>query len=370
MATAFWIAAFFGHGALWVELVNRLHGLGWQRKLIDAATVFCSLACAGVPLVGAGLLIAGYAPRWLVGYGWLSIGVLAIVLLTRAGLHWDPRRDTRTKRVQSSVLDLRQRLGEAATGSDRLHKLAKLPGNQLLKPRVEAYDIPIERLPSALEGLRIAHLTDLHMSGRLTIGYFQEILREVQAWEPDLVCVTGDIVEHMPQMDWIDDTLGTLSPRYGSYFILGNHDTKIDSDALRERLTTAGLHDVGGKSIEVSCGGTTLQICGDERPWFSAAPPIAENDETTLCLAHTPDRFGWAIRNRVDLLLAGHNHGGQVCFPLWGALLCPSRHGVRYAAGTFRAKQTVMHVGRGTGSLFPLRYLCPPEVALITLTRG
>lgn len=370
MATAFWAAAFFGHGALWVELVNRIHGLGWRRKVIDAATVLCAAACAGVPVIAAILLALGLAPGWLTSYGVLCIVVLALVVLSRIGLHWDPRRDRRTELTEVRVLDLNGRLGEAATGSDRVRQLSLLPGNQLLKPQLEHYSIPIDQLPTELEGLRVAHLTDLHMSGRLSIDYFREIVDEVQAWKPDLVCVTGDIVEHTPQLEWVAPTLGTLTPRFGSFFILGNHDAKIDCTDLRRCLEASGLRDVGGKTFAIDCNGAPVQVCGDERPWFTTAPPRPDGEGVTLCLAHTPDRFGWAIGNDVDLMLAGHNHGGQVCFPLLGPLLCPSRHGVRYAAGTFRSGQTVMHAGRGTGSLFPLRYLCPPEAALITLTRG
>lgn len=370
MALAFWAAAFFGHGALWVELVNRLHGWGWQRKLIDAVTVGCAAACAGIPLLAAGLLMRGPAPSWLVTYAIFAIGVLMLVVLSRIGLRFDPRRDRRTTLTDVKRLDLQQTLGEAATGSERVQWLANLPGNQLLLPQLEQYTVPIERLPTEIDGLRIAHLTDLHMSGRLSIDYFREIIHQVQAWEPDLVCVTGDIVEHTPQLDWVAPTLGTLKARFGSFFILGNHDAKIDCEDLRRCLEASGLKDLGGKSIVTPCEGTPITLCGDERPWFPSQPVLSGDEPFTLCLAHTPDRFGWAIQNGVDLMLAGHNHGGQVCFPLLGPLLCPSRHGVRYAAGTFRSGRTVMHTGRGTGSLFPLRYLCPPEVALITLTKG
>jgi predicted MPP superfamily phosphohydrolase len=84
-------------------------------------------------------------------------------------------------------------------------------------------------------------------------------------------------------------------------------------------------------------------------------------------LAHSPDQFGWAQANEVDLMLAGHNHGGQVCLPLLGPIVAPSLHGVRYGSGTFRAGNTVMHVSRGTSSLTPLRWNCPPEIAVLTL---
>lgn len=374
MHTAFWLAAFVGHGALWVEIVNRLHGLGWNRKLIDRLTMLCGLACAGVPLLGAAVLMtrsAGQpAPAWLVGYGWLSIVVLAVVLITRIGLHWDPHRDRQSEKTRVDRVDLQASLGASATRDATLHRIAHLPGNTLLQPQLEHVTTPLERLPAALEGLRIAHLTDLHMSGRLTKAYFVELVNRVNEWRPDLVCVTGDIVEHPPQIEWVDDTLGRLTPAIGSYFVLGNHDNKVDSTLLRRRLTEAGLIDVGGQTTVVERHGHRLTLCGDERPWFPAEPPLSGAEELVLCLAHTPDRFGWAVERGVDLMLAGHNHGGQVCFPPIGPLLCPSRHGVRYAAGTFRRGRTVLHVGRGSGSLFPLRYACPPEVALLTLVPG
>ncbi|TWT96002.1 putative metallophosphoesterase [Botrimarina colliarenosi] len=374
MQSVFWFLAFIGHGALWVELVNRLHGLGWNRKLIDFFTQLCGAACCGLPLVAAAILLlrspGEAAPSWLVAYAWLSIAALAVVAVTRVGLHWDPSRDRRTKITRVVPVELHAKLGRGATRDRTLDRIATLPGNTLLRPQLEHLTVPLERLPKPLEGLRVAHLTDLHMSGRLTEAYFAELVDEVNAWRPDLVCVTGDIVEHTPQLEWVDTTLGRLESTLGSYFVLGNHDAKIDAAELRRRLAEAGLVDVGGLLAAVERQGETITLCGDERPWFVAEPPLTGAESLVLCLAHTPDRFGWAVRQSVDLVLAGHNHGGQVCFPAIGPLLCPSRHGVRYAAGTFRRGRTVMHVGRGSGSLFPLRYNCPPEVALLTLTKG
>jgi predicted MPP superfamily phosphohydrolase len=373
MQTAFWLAALLGHGALWVELVNRLHGLGWHRKLIDRLTLVCGIACAGTPIVAAILLLRTWAaqpaPAGLVAYAWLCIAVLAVVILTRIGLHWDPHRDRRTKKTEVATVDLHKSHGPAATRDATLHLLATLPGNTLLQPQFESLTVPLERLPPALEGLKIAHLTDLHMSGRVTKPYFVELLKRVNEWRPDIVCVTGDIIEHLPQVEWIDDTLGMLKPTIASYFILGNHDKKIDHDAVRQRLVEQGLVDVGDASVTIEHRGEQITLCGDERPWFASDPALTGDEPLVLCLAHTPDRFGWAVKQGVDLVFAGHNHGGQVCFPPFGPLLCPSVHGVRYAAGTFRRGRTVMHVGRGSGSLFPLRYACPPEVALVTLTK-
>jgi predicted MPP superfamily phosphohydrolase len=97
-------------------------------------------------------------------------------------------------------------------------------------------------------------------------------------------------------------------------------------------------------------------------------PPRESNGlPLRILLAHGPDQFGWAQQNDFDLMLAGHNHGGQIRLPFLGAILAPSLGGTRYASGVFRRGRSVMHVSRGTGSLTPVRWNCPPEIALLIL---
>ena len=86
-----------------------------------------------------------------------------------------------------------------------------------------------------------------------------------------------------------------------------------------------------------------------------------------LLLAHTPDLFPWAQQLDFDLMLAGHNHGGQIRLPWIGPLISPSRYGTRYASGLFQEGPTVMHVSRGVGGEHLLRWNCPPELALLVL---
>ncbi|TWT48549.1 metallophosphoesterase [Botrimarina hoheduenensis] len=369
-STVWLVAALLGHGALGVEAVNRLHGLGIRRSWVDALTAACGAAMIGLPVVAAWqLLSAGSLGAALETYGWVAIAALVLIAVSRGLLRWDPHRDSSANRPTSvETLDLAAALGEAATGPPLVRAASRLPGNQLLRVAVEHRVIGLERLPAAWQDLRIAHLTDLHMSGRLGIDYFHALVKRVNAWEPDFVFLTGDLVEHTPQLEWVAPVFGALRPRVAGHFILGNHDEKVDCPALRRQLVAAGLVDAGTTPVRYGPPYEGLVICGDERPWFpTVASPPRGIATLTVCLAHTPDRFGSAVAAGIDLVLAGHCHGGQVCFPLVGPLLCPSRHGVRYAAGTFRRGRTVMHVGRGTGSLFPLRYGCPPELSLITL---
>jgi len=191
------------------------------------------------------------------------------------------------------------------------------------------------------------------------------------------VAITGDLVERNECLSWIPDTFGRLRAKGGIYYVLGNHDKHVDEEELHARLADAGLIYVGGAWRQTTVRGVSVVLAGNELPWY---PPAADLSDCPphdgdglplrIVLSHSPDQFAWARRHDVDLLLAGHNHGGQVNLPLLGAILAPSKHGVRYASGAFRAGSKVMHVSRGTACLTPVRYFCPAEVAILVLQGG
>jgi predicted MPP superfamily phosphohydrolase len=262
-----------------------------------------------------------------------------------------------------------------APGLPRL--FAYLPGNQILRPQLHEKQLMLSGLPVAWDGIRIAHLTDLHISGRIGKSYFAQVVDHVNDAQPDIIAITGDIIERERCIDWIPETLGRLTAPRGVYFVLGNHDQRVDRERLIAKLTGCGHIHMGGQTrmLEAeSAESSRILLAGNELPWQGPAPtvPLAKREgacpgELRVLLAHTPDQFGWAHAHDFNLMLAGHNHGGQVCVPLLGAVLVPSRHGTRYAAGVFTRGKTVMHVGRGTSSLSPIRYNCPPEVAILVL---
>jgi hypothetical protein len=99
------------------------------------------------------------------------------------------------------------------------------------------------------------------------------------------------------------------------------------------------------------------------QPQFAPA-----NDGFRVLLSHTPDHFAWARRQGVDVMLAGHNHGGQIVLPVIGPVFGPSRHGVRYAGGAFWEDPTLLYVSRGLSGRRPLRFNCPPELTRLILT--
>jgi predicted MPP superfamily phosphohydrolase len=235
--------------------------------------------------------------------------------------------------------------------------------------------LALPRLDPALDDLSILHLSDLHFTGRLGKEFFREVMRLAIESPPDLIAITGDFVDNAACIDWIPETLGLLTAPHGVYFVLGNHDPRMRQvPRLRQALTDAGFIDLAGRWLELEINGRPVVLAGNEMPWLPPAPDMT-NCPTEfggvrplrLLLAHTPDQLAWARRHDFDLMLAGHTHGGQVCLPGIGPIFCPSRFGLKYAAGVFHEPPTVLHVSRGIAAETPSRWNCPPEVALLKL---
>jgi len=237
---------------------------------------------------------------------------------------------------------------------------------------VSEVSVDLPRLPRRLDGLSICHWSDLHFSGRIDRSYFEEVVRLTNALDVDLIALTGDVCDVAHTIDWIPATLGPARSRLGKFFIMGNHDLRTrDVERLRGAMREAGFTDLGGLSQTIEDG--AILLAGNERPWFkalpdlSAEPGMSRGDVLRILLAHTPDQLPWAREHGFDLMLAGHTHGGQIRFPLIGPVICPSWHGTKYSGGFFHQPPTLMHVSRGTASLFPLRLNCPPEITKLVL---
>lgn len=261
-------------------------------------------------------------------------------------------------------------------GGHRHHAVMRLPGNEMLRLEVSEYGIELPRLPAALDGLSIVQITDAHFTGWVDKGYFHELVDRANAMEPDLIAVTGDLIDKPRCIDWLAETFGRLRARWGVYFVLGNHDVLVDALRIRSALTGCGMVDLGGRWIEQSVREVPVVLAGNEVPWGKPAPDLAgapaaasSGGPLRIVLSHSPDQFGWGRRHAVDLMLAGHTHGGQVRLPGIGPILSPSIWGVRYASGLFYRPPTVLFVSRGVSGEFPIRFQCPPELPKIILHR-
>jgi hypothetical protein len=380
--------AAIGHVIFWTAIVNRLHGLGFNRRWIDLGTALCGLMLAAMPIAIAAIVWEhAHGAAWAAGGGlawgaaWCyvigSALFCVVAAIHRAWLAFHAERGGILLENHTSRVDLHQHAATKYFAPGIPALLGKIPGNQVLDLRLHEKRVVVPRLSAAAEGLRIAHITDLHMSGRIAKEYFSAVVEQVNQLQPDLVAITGDLVERDDCLSWLPDVLGQLRAAFGVFFVLGNHDLRVDQGQLRAALSKMPAVHLGGTWRQVVVRGAPVVLAGNELPWYEPVPnpadfPATDSAELPLriLLSHGPDQFAWAVEHDFDLMLAGHNHGGQVRLPALGAILTPSRSGTRYASGVFRRDQTVMHVSRGTSSLTPFRWNCPPEIALLILCRN
>lgn len=380
-----------GHGLMLIGAVNRLHGLAIPKPWFKAIELLLAGPGLAAPAALAWSIGVGQFAHWVDGdtaapappgpslAPWTAayFYFAAAVLLTRLPAWLQHRLRAAPAAVRSDsgrLLDLARTIGGRPTGDRATRLLAALPGNEIFQLDLRELELELPRLPAALDGFTLWHLSDLHFSGRIGVEYFQAATEAIAARPADAIFVTGDILDAVECFDWLPGTLGRLDAPCGRYFVLGNHDLRLpDPSRLRRRLEELGWIDLGGRLASRRWNGADVELAGNELPWFAPAPdwPLDDAPDAAfrLALLHSPDQFEWACRRRVDLALAGHTHGGQVRLPWIGPVFAPSLYGVRFTGGVFTESGTVMSVSRGLSGLEPLRWNCPPEATRITLRR-
>lgn len=249
----------------------------------------------------------------------------------------------------------------------RVQKLLYERRPQAPDPQITHLQIGLPRLPRGLNGMSIAHLSDIHYGLFLSREALERVLELTQAQRPDLICITGDFVTQSPVfMEPAAEMLGRLRAPLGVYAVLGNHDFRAGAEAVTRALRQAGIKVLRNQHRLVHHRGTAFQIAGvdDSRqhPDVGAALGPTAN-RFTLLLAHNPMELRAAAREGVDLVLSGHTHGGQIKFgfaePLYQRYL---------PAGFLSLDGTQMYVSRGLGKVIvPMRVGAPPELAFLTL---
>lgn len=252
------------------------------------------------------------------------------------------------------------------------------------RPRVEHVTTWHANLPSAFDGFRIAHLSDLHVQPGFSHHHVRHAVALTNALNPDLVALTGDYtnVNLAPRRVAPDlylrecvGALADLRAPSGVWACFGNHDFPVPpADPSRSLWEAAGITPLLDEAAPLRRGADSLWVAGLRsllmRPvWpervLSVLPPAA----FCLLLWHEPDRAHEAAAAGASLQLSGHTHGGQIALPFVGPLVLPPG-GQEYPAGLYRVDAMALYVTRGVGMLPPLvRWRCPPEITLLTLRR-
>jgi hypothetical protein len=243
---------------------------------------------------------------------------------------------------------------------------------------VETVEIVLADLAPAFDGYRIALLTDLHSSPLVPRWWLDRAVDTANALAPDLVALGGDFLDDDPHyIAELGDILRPLRGKDGAVAVLGNHDHYVGAQGVREELASAGVRELWNAHFVLIRGGAPLVIGGvgdleTDVVDCERALAGASANAPRIVLSHDPDVFAyWPAEPRLDLMLAGHTHGGQAYLPLLGPPYVPSQFGFRYLQGLIREGGRQLYVSRGVGaSGLPIRWGCPPELTLVVLRSG
>jgi len=257
--------------------------------------------------------------------------------------------------------------------------------------------IAIDGWDKELDEFKIVAISDLHGGASfINEGKIRDVVRLANAQEPDLIVLLGDFVSQKSENTPIEErplkmpvaiiaeNLKGLKAKHGVLGVLGNHDGWYNDTKVTEGLETAGIKVLVNEIVTVEKNGKKLNIFGleDHLKIFSRDSFRAklyekldklDNDGKLIILEHSPDVIPMvtgrnSVSDRTKLFIAGHTHGGQVWFPFLGSLIVPSEYGDKYAFGHIKEGDLDVFVTTGVGtSVMPIRFLVPPEVAVLTI---
>jgi uncharacterized protein len=371
----------------WWWADRRLRSLGMGAKFRVALALATLLMLGGFVwvLLGRAEVVMTPIPAPLYAlvllWGLIALPFLAVPCMLGWSL-WSIARRILDRNPRNSTISngwtRRRWLGTLATALPVLttYGSAAFSLPRLARFRIREASVSLENLPDALDGLRIAHLTDTHV-GKFTKGrVLDEIVSATNALEVDLVLFTGDLIDNsirdLPQAVAM---IRRLRAKSGVFLIEGNHDLFDDPAGFEQGVRAAGIALLRNESATVRIRGAAVQLLGllwhhNEREMDADVDTVSalrQPGAFPILLAHHPHAFDRAAELGIPLTLAGHTHGGQMMLtPEIGA----GPVMFRYWSGLYRKSTSALVVGNGTGNWFPLRLNAPAEIVHLTLRKA
>ncbi len=370
------------HYYLFARLSHYLHLTNNRQKILAGAfCVFGTLTILSLPLSRLLPREAAHALAWAV-FPWLGIVLLMLVVMFVTDAVWfflqiNPPQSIFDPERRAIIL---RGFGFAALGTTGVLSGFSL-WNGLRPVTVKSFDITLNRLPKSLSGLRIVQITDLHIGPMIDGKWMQEVMDKVNALKPDLIAITGDLVDgSVAELGRHVAPLADLTTPHGVYFITGNHEYYSGVEEWCAHVASLGIRVLRNERVTITAGdqGETFDLAGVD-DWMSGQFPGQGHDlpkalagrdpnKALILLAHQPAAINEAAAHGVDLQLSGHTHGGQIWPFKWLVHLVQP-----YVAGLHRHRDTntQIYVSPGTGYWGPpMRLGTTAEITHITLRSG
>lgn len=246
-------------------------------------------------------------------------------------------------------------------------------------------DIKLDCLKSDLSD-KFVQISDLHFTADTEKTRIDQIYWAIKTQNPAAVFITGDLVTDEMGIEKVTELVRKITANYKTYVIFGNWDywaLDYKVSEFKMQLEAAGARVLVNDSEQITSGSEKLNILGVKDPYTSgelkndiekAEKNIdAGNKSCRILLAHSPNIIEEAVGKNIDLVLAGHTHGGQVYIPFLTKYIVPMKRaaGQGYIKGLYKISNTQMYVNEGIGvSVMPIRFLVPPEVTVLTLQKS
>ncbi len=240
---------------------------------------------------------------------------------------------------------------------------------------VRPVEVVLPKLPKELDGFTIVQLTDLHLGPMRGREWMEEVVRRTNALKPDLVAVTGDLVDgSVSQLAHDVEPLKDLKSKQGTFFVTGNHEYFVDLYGWLDHLESIGIRVLSNERVSIEKNGASFDLAGvddhdggrlalDHGVNVPAAMDGYNGDRAVVLLAHQPRVIDDAAKHDVGLVLSGHTHGGQI-WP-WGYLVYLQQP---YVRGLHDHNGTQIYVSEGTGFWGPpMRLGSTSEITKVTL---
>jgi predicted MPP superfamily phosphohydrolase len=223
-------------------------------------------------------------------------------------------------------------------------------------PITKRVEIALDRFPHSLNGFRVVQISDVHIGPLLDRKFSAKVAASVNALEPDLIVVTGDLVDgRVSSIHNEVEPFRDLRAHHGVYFVTGNHDFYSGADDWVTHVSSFGWNALRNESVTISRDGAHFELVGVDDPHggmvegrggedLDLALRDADPSRATVLLAHDPATFRRAHKRRVCLQLSGHTHGGQIWPFGWAVRLA-----VPWVNGHHRIGESQLYVSCGTG---------------------